>query len=79
MKTITELQARFNAIHDALHLHDDDLMGYCVGQLTALLWALGNRPTWTECHIAADEIWDYSRKTRRLLLSALPDQGVNNR
>jgi hypothetical protein len=74
MRTATELQQRFNAIHDALHLQDDDVSGYCVGQLTASLWALGNRPTWTECHIAADELWDYSRKTRKLLLSVLPEQ-----
>ena len=76
MKTITELQERFNAIHDALHLQDDKVRGYCVGQLTALLWAIGSHPTYTECHIAADEIWDYSRKARNLLLSVLPKQEV---
>lgn len=56
MKTITELQERFNAIHDALHLSGDEVAGYCVGQLTALLWAIDSYPTWTECHITADEI-----------------------
>jgi hypothetical protein len=74
MKTITELQERFNAILDALHLQGDDVSGYCVGQLTALLWAIGSYPTYTECHIAADKIWDHSRKTRKLLLSVLPEQ-----
>lgn len=74
MRTITELQERFNAIHDSLHLSGDDVAGYAVGQLTALMWAIGSYPTLTECHIAADEIWDYSRKTRALLLSVLPNQ-----
>lgn len=64
MKTQTELTERLDVLTAGLHLHHDSLQGYFVGQITALLWAIGQRPTWVDCHIAADELWAASRQLR---------------
>ncbi|MCE7982514.1 MAG: hypothetical protein DYG89_15085 [Caldilinea sp. CFX5] len=74
MKTIEEIQTQLHRIQDTLHLHADAFMEYYVGQITALMWTLKQRPSWVDCHIAANDIWEYSRRTRSLLLSVLPDQ-----
>lgn len=76
MKTIEEIQTQLHQIQDTLHLHDDSLEGYYVGQITALLWTLKMRPSWVDCHILADDIWAHSRRFRLLLLAVLPEQGV---
>lgn len=68
MKTQEQLTERLDLIQAGLHLHDDDLSGYFIGQITALLWALNRYPCWIDCHMAADVTWEDSRIERKEFL-----------
>jgi hypothetical protein len=72
MKTQTELEREFAQMCDHLHLQDDDDQRFRLGLMTALLWVMDRYPTWVDCEIAAEELWQYSRVMRANLLACLP-------
>lgn len=65
MKTAEQVAWQLDTIRNALHIHRDDMADYFIGQMTALLWVTGGFDSWTAAHIAADNLWEASRKERK--------------
>lgn len=60
-RTPADLRARLESIQQSIHTVPAGAEGYIIGQLTVLLWALGEYTTWHDAHIAGAEMWDVGR------------------